>query len=442
MKIYLPEDVEYIIDTLMKAGYEAYAVGGCVRDSMLCRTPDDWDITTSARPEMVKRLFPRTFDTGIAHGTVTVMLRGNGYEVTTYRVDGEYEDGRHPKEVVFTASLTEDLKRRDFTINAMAYNEEEGVVDEFDGMTDLQRGMIRCVGDARERFTEDALRMMRAVRFSAQLGYGIETETMRAIRALAPSLAKISAERIQSELTKLVTSPHPDYLKVAWKTGITAVILPEFDRMMDTPQNNPHHIGSVGEHTLAAMRAAESDKVVRLAVLFHDIGKPGRRTTGDDGIDHFHGHAAAGSRMTEEIMRRLKFDNDTIDQVSRLVLRHDEIIKPEERVVRRALHRIGKDIFPLLIKVKYADAAGQSDFGREEKLQSLEALERVYRRILEQHDCISLKDLAIGGRDLIEAGMKPGPKLGETLNTLLELVLEEPARNTREYLLSNLPKKT
>ena len=273
MKIQLPEKVHNIIETLQSAGYEAYAVGGCVRDSLLGRTPNDWDITTSARPEETKRLFPRTIDTGIQHGTVTVMMNKEGFEVTTYRIDGEYEDSRHPKEVTFTASLEEDLKRRDFTINAMAYNEQDGLVDIFGGIRDIKAGVIRCVGNAEERFTEDALRMLRAVRFSAQLGYRIEEATRDAIRRLAPSLQRISAERIQTELVKLVTSPHPDYLRIAYETGITKEVLPEFDLCMETPQNNPHHCYNVGEHILHSMLAVEPDKVLRLGMLFHDIGK-------------------------------------------------------------------------------------------------------------------------------------------------------------------------
>ncbi|MBR5290579.1 MAG: CCA tRNA nucleotidyltransferase, partial [Erysipelotrichaceae bacterium] len=253
MQIILPSKVKFIIDTIRQAGYEAYAVGGCVRDSILGREPDDWDITTSATPMQVKELFRRTIDTGIQHGTVTVMLDKDGFEVTTYRIDGKYEDSRHPKEVIFTPSLEEDLKRRDFTINAMAYNEEDGIIDLFGGMEDIKNKRICCVGDPMERFSEDALRIMRAVRFSAQLGYTIEKSTAAAIKELAPTLQNISAERIQVELVKLVTSPNPDFLRIAYEQGVTAVIMPEFDRVMETEQNNPHHCYSVGEHTLRAM---------------------------------------------------------------------------------------------------------------------------------------------------------------------------------------------
>lgn len=442
MIIQLPEDVRFIIHTLQDAGHEAYAVGGCVRDSLLSRTPDDWDITTSARPEETKALFRRTIDTGIQHGTVTVMLKKNGYEVTTYRVDGEYEDGRHPKEVVFTANLIEDLKRRDFTINAMAYNEESGLVDAFSGKKDLEEGIIRCVGDADERFTEDALRIMRAVRFSAQLGFSMEEKTKAAIRGHAENLRKVSAERIQTELTKLVTSPHPEYLRSAWETGITAVFLPEFDRLMCTPQKNPHHCLNVGEHTLRAMQAVRPDKILRLAMLFHDFGKPDCASADENGTDHFHGHGAVSSKMAEEILKRLRYDNDTIDRVRELVYWHDMEILPEKRAVRRAASKVGKELFPLLLEVKQADLAAQSDYQRPQKEEWLRSLHDIYEQIQEEGDCLSLKDLAVTGRDLIAAGMKPGPQLGQTLQNLLQLVLEDPSRNSKEYLLSNLPKET
>ena len=434
--IQLPEKVKFIIDTIMEAGYEAYAVGGCIRDSILLRKPSDWDITTSASPYQVKELFRRTLDTGIKHGTVTVMLDKEGFEVTTYRIDGEYEDGRHPKEVTFTRNLTEDLKRRDFTINAMAYNEKDGLVDIFGGLEDIRCKMIRCVGDPVERFSEDALRMMRAVRFSAQLGYRIEEETSNAIRVLAPDLKKISAERIQTELVKLLTSPHPDYLRMAYETGITKVVLPEFDLCMITEQKNPHHCYTVGEHTLVAMQAVRADKVLRLAMLFHDMGKPLCVTTDEEGIDHFHGHPSVSEEIAGNVLHRLKFDNDTIYMVKKLVKYHDQYIEPQPKNVRRAIRKMGEDVFPLLLEVKEADVQAQSDFLREKKEKNLKDVRDVYQRILEENQCVSLKTLAINGKDLIDqAGMKPGKELGEVLNELLDLVTEDPARNTREYLL-------
>ena len=434
--IQLPEKVKYIIDTIMEAGYEAYAVGGCIRDSILLREPSDWDITTSASPYQVKELFRRTLDTGIKHGTVTVMLDKEGFEVTTYRIDGEYEDGRHPKEVTFTRNLTEDLKRRDFTINAMAYNEKDGLVDIFGGLEDIRRRTVRCVGNPLERFSEDALRMMRAVRFSAQLGYRIEEETSNAIRVLASDLKKISAERIQTELVKLLTSPHPDYLRMAYETGITKVVLPEFDLCMITEQKNPHHCYTVGEHTLVAMQAVRADKVLRLAMLFHDMGKPLCVTTDEEGIDHFHGHPSASEEIAGNVLHRLKFDNDTIYMVKKLVKYHDQYIEPQPKNVRRAIRKMGEDVFPLLLEVKEADVQAQSDFLREKKEKNLKDVRDVYQRILAEKQCVSLKTLAINGKDLIDqAGMKPGKELGEVLNELLDLVTEDPARNTREYLL-------
>ena len=442
MLIHLPEDVKAILHTLQEAGYEAYAVGGCIRDSLLGRRPDDWDITTSAKPQETKALFGKTIDTGIQHGTVTVMRHGRGYEVTTYRVDGEYEDGRHPKEVTFTASLKEDLRRRDFTVNAMAYNEEDGLVDLFGGRQDLEQKIIRCVGEANERFEEDALRIMRAVRFSAQLGFSIEERTKEAIRGHAERLRQVSAERIQVELTKLVISPNPDFLRIAWETGITAVVLPEFDRLMEQPQNNPHHCFSVGEHTLHAMQAVRPDKCLRLAMLLHDVAKPLCLTTDAEGIDHFHGHAQKGERMAAQILKRLRYDNHTTELVSRLVKWHDVAIAPEKKAVRRAASRMGKELFPLILEVKAADLAAQSDYQRTEKREWLERLRSLYEEIEREGDCLTIKDLAVNGRDLIQAGITPGPQLGLALQQLLEIVLEDPEKNTREYLLSSLPKET
>lgn len=435
MQIQLPDKVNKIIETLTAAGYEAYAVGGCVRDSILGKEPNDWDITTSARPEETKKLFNRTIDTGIRHGTVTVMLDREGFEVTTYRIDGDYEDSRHPKEVTFTASLKEDLKRRDFTINAMAYNEQHGLMDIFGGVRDIEQGTIRCVGNAEERFTEDALRMMRAVRFSAQLGYQIDGGTKSAIQKLAPNLKLISAERIQAELVKLVTSPHPDYLRIAYETGITEQILPEFDVCMQTAQNNPHHCYSVGEHILHAMSEIDADKVLRLGMLFHDIGKPKTLTVDEVGITHNKGHAIVGEKMTREILNRLKFDNDTIDKVTKIVLYHDQEITPTDSGVRRAVNRMGEDIFPMLFPVRRADICAQSDYHREEKLQWLAYIEEIYDKILQRQECLSLRDLAVTGNDLIALGIPAGREIGVLLKELLEIVLEEPERNTKEELL-------
>lgn len=435
MEITLPKQVKKIIETLEQAGYEAYAVGGCIRDSVLGRKPNDWDITTSARPLETKALFRRTVDTGLKHGTVTVLMDGEGYEVTTYRIDGEYEDGRHPKEVLFTSDLVEDLRRRDFTINAMAYNEKDGMVDAFDGMGDMERRIIRCVGDAGERFTEDALRILRAVRFSAQLGFSIEEKTREAVMHLAGNLAKISAERIQTEMIKLLVSPHPEELRTAWEMGITAVILPEFDVLMETEQNTPHHRYTVGEHTLHALENVREDKVLRLAVLFHDMGKPQVRTVDETGRDHFKGHPAKSERIAEEILHRWRLDNDTLNKVKRLVKYHDLRPALNQKSVRRMICKVGEDMLPMLLEVQRADILAQSSYGQEEKLHDLDEVNRIYHEILEECQCLSIKDLAVGGRELIADGMKPGKEMGQMLALLLDHVLEEPQHNTKEYLL-------
>ena len=440
MKISLPKDVEYIINTLQRAGYEAYAVGGCVRDTILNREPDDWDITTSAKPMEIKKLFPVTIDTGIQHGTVTVLRNHVGYEVTTYRIDGEYADNRHPKEVIFTASLKEDLLRRDFTINAMAYNHEDGIIDEYGGLNDISDGIIRCVGNPYDRFSEDALRIMRAVRFSAQLGYRIEEETSKAIVKLAPNLSTISAERINTELTKLLLSPNPDYLRDACRLGITRVVLPEFDKCMECEQVNPHHCYSVGEHTLHSLRFVPNDKVLRYTMLFHDFGKPDTRSVGEDGRMHFYGHPLVSERMASDIMHRLKFDNDTLHAVKLLCRNHDLEIIEDKKHVRRAMNKLGSDNFSKLLMVKRADCMAQSDYKREEKLASLDKLESIYNEIVSAKECVCMKDLAVCGRDLIDLGVKPGPAMGAILGKLLSMVIDEPSLNDREVLLDMVKK--
>lgn len=435
MKIQLPEKVRRILTTLQEHGYEAYAVGGCVRDSILGREPGDWDITTSAFPLQTKELFERTFDTGIEHGTITVLLEGEGFEVTTYRIDGKYEDSRHPKEVTFTRNLTEDLKRRDFTINAMAYNEEKGLVDIFGGVEDLQKKKIRCVGNAVERFTEDALRIMRAIRFSGQLGFEIEEETRKAITLLAPNLKNISAERIQTELVKLVVSPHPELLREAYRLGITKEILPEFDRMMETKQETPHHNSNVGEHTIRAMQGVKPDKVLRLTMLLHDSGKPDKKTVDEKNVAHFKGHAKVSTVIAKDVLTRLKFDNDTMRKVTKLVEYHDYRMAAEPKNVRRAMNRISEELFPYYMQVRRADVLAQSEFKRREKIQNLDEIEELYAKIVSEGQCVSLKKLAVTGKDLIGMGIKPGPVIGVVLDQLLQEVIEEPELNEKELLL-------
>ena len=449
----LPENVKRIIKRLKSAGYNAYAVGGCVRDTMLGREPADWDVTTNAKPMQVKALFRRTIDTGIKHGTVTVMLNDEnhaykGYEVTTYRIDGEYEDSRHPKEVTFTDSLKEDLERRDFTINAMAYNDDTGLVDEFDGEGDLNRRIIRAVGDPYERFSEDALRILRAYRFAAQLGFGIEPETEKAAMELRGNLKRISAERIQTEFTRLICSPHPDVILDMYRAGITSVIMPEFDVCMKTDQRSRHHLYTVGEHTVRALMVnaefsgiefePDTLRYIRYALLFHDFGKPEAMTEDADGVRHFKGHAVISESLAKDIMKRLKLDNDTINTVSGLVRWHDCRPEPTEANIRRAMNKTGPDIYRLLFPIRIADTLAQSMYKREEKLAYEQEVMRLYAKILKSGDAVTLKDLAVTGEDLIGHGYEPGPALGKKLRELLELVLEDPECNTKDILLSKL----
>ncbi len=447
MQINYPANVRKIIDTLQDKGYEAYAVGGCVRDSILGRTPNDWDITTNALPEEVKGLFRRTIEVGIEHGTVKVMIGNEGYEITTYRIDGEYEDGRHPKEVTFTASLSEDLRRRDFTINAMAYSEKTGLVDLFGGLEDLNAGIVRAVGDPEERFSEDALRILRALRFSATLGYEIEKGTVDAIRKLAPTLSQISAERIREELEKLICSDHPDRMRTAYELGVTKVFFPEWDTMMECEQNTPHHFTDVGDHTIAALKYLvehyhdipyAEKRILCIATLLHDIGKPVMKTTGEDGIDHFKGHMEKGAELAKIFLKRLKYDNDTITRVEKLVLYHDERPKLTYPSVRRYLVAVDVSNMDNMMRLKYADLYAHTDYLWDDKIYNVETLGSMYEKVVKDKDCLSVKELAVNGRDIMDRGIPAGPDVGKVLKQLLEAVLDDPSANDKDKLLEML----
>lgn len=464
----IPKNVTAILNILEENGFEAYAVGGCVRDMVLGREPEDWDITTSARPQQVKALFRRTIDTGIQHGTVTVLIGKSSYEVTTYRVDGEYGDHRHPKGVEFTPSLTEDLRRRDFTMNAMAYNPSCGIVDRFHGLEDISAGKIRCVGNARERFEEDALRMFRAIRFAGQLQFSIEQETLSAIREKAPTLVHVSAERIRTELTKLLTSDGAERILLAVQTGLSAYFLPELDAMLKTEQNNPHHSYDVGHHALEEVRhinrlwhkspelSQKSHVALCYAALLHDVAKPSCKKTDADLVDHFYNHNELGAGMAREILRRLKFDNETVDIVTRIIRYHDRrhencfengcYSEKGKQPMRRLMNRIGADVMPLLFLLQEADLLAQSSFKQAEKLQKLDAARRCFQEICEAGDAVTVKDLAVNGRDLMGLGIPAGPGLGMILQELLDVVMEEPEKNDRavllEYVRRNLQAKS
>ncbi|SNU06692.1 tRNA nucleotidyltransferase (CCA-adding enzyme) [Lachnospiraceae bacterium] len=436
MKISLPKEVKYIIEQLNSAGFEAYAVGGCVRDSLLERVPNDWDITTSATPQEIKSAFRRTVDTGIKHGTVTVLIGGEGYEVTTFRIDGEYSDHRRPDGVTFTRELSEDLLRRDFTINAMAYSEGTGLVDLYGGVDDLKKGIIRCVGNPDDRFNEDALRIMRAVRFGAQLGFDIDEDTRTAAAKHAAELSQVSAERIETELTKLLVSPHPEKIMDMYELGITSVVLPEFDRMINTPQNTPYHRFDVGRHTIEVMKNVPASKVMRYSALLHDVGKPDTRTTDNNGQDHFKGHAKVSEGIAETVLKRLRMDNDTIRDVKNIVLWHDFGLKGgiTKKSVRKMLSKMGKEYFDFYVQIKRADIMGQSDYRADVSIDILNQIIVFHDEIIEEGNALTISDLAIGGKDLIEMGIKPGPEMGEILRQLLDRVLEEPELNTKENL--------
>lgn len=434
-KIIMPKNVRFIIEKLENSGFEAYAVGGCVRDAVLGKEPHDWDITTSAMPAEVKKLFRRTIDTGIQHGTVTVMLEKEGYEVTTYRIDGDYEDGRHPKQVWFTRNLEEDLKRRDFTMNAMAYNDQRGIVDIFGGVDDLQNGIVRCVGNPVHRFEEDALRILRAVRFSATLDFRIEEGTCEAIRRLAPNLQKISRERIQAELEKLLLSSHPKRLRQAREMGITAVVFDEIDRLATL---------QVLEPVLALTEAMPKEHYLRWSAVL----------------------SRAGKERAVSILKGLKFDNKTVNIVGRIVAEKDRPLPGTRAQLRKDIYEVGEDIYEEYLEFmevclrmqmngegeclqendggqKKVRVAGKEQLSAGGSIGTPEWVRKEYGDILRQGDCISLKTMAVNGRDLIEAGLARGEQVGEELKRLLYLVLEDNSLNKREILLDmlQLPKE-
>ncbi|MDF2887262.1 MAG: Polynucleotide adenylyltransferase region [Lacrimispora sp.] len=393
--IQVPDAAGKIIKQLNTHGFEAYAVGGCVRDSLLLRVPKDWDITTSAKPEQVKEIFARTVDTGILHGTVTVLMEHEAYEVTTYRIDGEYEDGRHPKSVEFTGNLLEDLKRRDFTINAMAYSDRDGLVDAFGGVRDLDDGIIRCVGNPMDRFNEDALRILRAIRFSAQLGFCIEEDTNKAISAIAPNMEKVSKERIAVELTKLLLSDYPEQMRAVYESGIAPYVSTHFSAAQR------------GLFQLEKLKLLPSSKHVRWSGLLRFLDPK----------------QAAG------ILKELKLDNDTVEQVRLLTDLWKREIPASKPEIRKVMSRIKTSLFEDLLSF-------QTVFLNGPYLEQLKTVGQYAEEIINDGNCIRLKDMAVTGRDLIESGIKPGPRMGEILEVLFDEVIKNPDNNNREYLLN------
>ncbi len=428
-----PTEVETVLRRLEAAGYEAYVVGGCVRDQLLGKQPGDYDITTSARPEQVMALFDGfCIPTGVQHGTVTVRQSGRSFEVTTFRTEGDYEDGRHPSAVSFSNQLAEDLKRRDFTVNAMAMDVEGRLTDLFGGQEDLRRGILRCVGDPGQRFAEDALRILRALRFSAVLGFSVEPATDRALRKNRTGLRRIAAERIREEMTKLLCGANAAEVLLTWPE-VWGVFLPEVLPCVGFDQCNRYHCYDVWEHTVRAVAAAPCVPEVRWTMLLHDLAKPVVFTKDEQGNGHFYGHAQRSAAMAREILRRLRFDRRSAQRIEQLVLWHDRQLQPTEKSVARALRLLGEEPLRQLFAVKRADNLAQP-LELRPRQQEITELEEVLETLLAREQCFTLRQLAVNGRDLMEEGLQ-GPALGQMLQELLSAVVDGDVANDREILL-------
>lgn len=441
MKLDIPFPVQEILHRFNRAGYEASVVGGCVRDSLLGLSPKDWDITTSAKPEEVKLALSdlRLLETGLKHGTVTALSGGMAVEITTYRIDGTYSDNRRPDSVCFTGSLTDDLSRRDFTINAMAYSEQNGLIDCFGGQEDLRQKILRCVGDPDHRFEEDALRILRGLRFCAVLGFHPDEKTAQSMNTHRELLDHIAKERISAELVKLLCGQNAAQILREFPLVI-GQILPEVLPMIGFEQHNPHHIYDVWEHTLHALDATPADPVLRLAILLHDSGKPHTFTSDKRGIGHFYGHGAVSVQLAEQALHRLRLDGKTIRRVSTLVRIHDMPLQPCATWIRRQLNRMGEEDFRALLEIKRADSLAQNPAYRD-RLNQIDAVLPILEQILSERQCFSLKDLDVSGNDLIALGVPPGPKVGALLTRLLDAVINGKIPNEKEALL-DLAKQT
>lgn len=435
--INIPTNANALIHILQKHGHVAYVVGGCVRDSILGRNPHDWDICTSATPSEMLDIFndKKVIETGLQHGTITVVVDDESYEITTFRLDGDYSDHRRPDVVTFTSNLEEDLSRRDFTINAMAYNDDEGLIDPFGGLLDIENGQIKCVGNANHRFQEDALRVLRALRFACQTNFEIELHTSRAIDSNAHLLDMISKERINSELCKMVTSSSFPCVLIVY-VNVFCRIIPELNDMVGFNQNNPYHDYDVFIHTARAlMHDSSSDLITRLAILFHDFGKPHCYQDGDDGIRHFKGHGKVSAEITDYIMLRLRSDNQTRHDVAELVHYHDATFEVGHKYVKRWLNKIGEKQFRRLLDVRRADIRGQKKEYDAERINKVDIIEQMIDEVLQDGECFSIKSLAINGNDLLNIGYKTGKELGRTLSVLLQMVIDGEILNDKDELL-------
>lgn len=435
MTMDMPKNVDIAINLLQSAGFEAYAVGGCVRDSLLGKTPNDWDITTSAKPEDMKSVFAEfhCIDTGIKHGTVTVVIDGEPLEITTFRLDGEYEDNRHPKSVTFTSNLGADLGRRDFTVNAMAYSKKTGTVDLFGGQNDLKNKIIRCVGDPDRRFNEDALRILRALRFASALDFEIEEKTAQSLLKNRALLGNISEERIAKELLKLVCGKGAKRILTDFAL-VLFEILPELQPMYKNSHDNPHHCYDIYEHTLIAVESIDPEPTLRFAMLLHDCGKPAVKKFDENGVAHFYGHQRISAEISAQILARLKVSNKFRDEILFLVSNHDrwELYENTEKMPRY-LSKFGLDGVLNLLKVMRADVLAQSPEYRYRLYQIADA-EETAKNLAAQKPCLSLSELQINGRTLMDIGIPQGRKLGAVLAQLLDEVIDGVTKNTQEAL--------
>lgn len=438
-KIQVPEYALTVVQRLEHFGYEAYVVGGCVRDSILGRTPKDWDVCTNATPQQVLGAFKRfsVIKTGLQHGTVTVMVDHEPVEVTTFRIDGEYTDNRHPDAVTFVSRVEEDLARRDFTINAMAYNPTCGLVDAFGGQQDLAAGLIRCVGEPDARFNEDGLRILRALRFASRYNFDIERETAFSMRRNRHLLHNVSVERIFTELKGILIGSGAASMMLAFPE-IFSVIIPELAPSFGFDQRNPHHVYDVWTHTAHAVQATPADPVLRLSMLLHDIAKPACFSVDAAGKGHFYGHPEKGAEMAEQILLRLKSDTATLENVRTLVRVHDTCFPTTRADMRRFIGRLGLPIVKQLFDIKKADHAAQSTHERAEKQAELREAALLIDELLDEPPAFTVKDLAINGRDLISLGIKPSPAMGELLSTLLTEVQDETLQNSKEALTARV----
>lgn len=437
IQIEIPFNVKLILNQLDSNGFQSYIVGGCVRDSLLRLIPKDYDICTSALPEQVIELFMdyyNVIETGIKHGTVTVMIDDIGYEITTFRLEGKYLNNRHPDTIEFTDDLIEDLSRRDFTIGAMAYHPRTGIIDPFNGQEDLKNRIIRCVGSADDRLKEDALRMLRCLRFSARFNFSIHSDTYRAIYDNSHLIQSISIERIQSEFNQIIMN-NPVFIDILNELQLLKYFLPELCNCVGVKQINSYHKFDVYNHILESVRNIEAKLYLRLTMLFHDIAKPIALSTDEKGINHFYGHQKVSADMAVEILRRMRYDNYTIMAVRDLVEFHDCDIPANKKSIKRWLNKIGENKFRDLLKVKKADMMAQSQLSYELKHKHLEELEILLEEVLQEAQCFSKKDLAINGRDLIDIGFKEGKEIGIIIDKLVEMVIDNPELNTKDKLL-------